>query len=87
MKKEQNENFKCRIRNDIKLSHDALYALHLCRWTTGKLFSIKTPDLEVVVDNKELYKELNRLQQLKELNIEVNYDTTFNLGNFYVFWL
>lgn len=32
----------------------------------------------------ELCEELNRLQQLKELDIEVNYDTTSYLGDIYV---
>lgn len=81
----QIENFKCRVRNN-KLSLAALYALHvLVGQLDSYILSIRTaPDLEVIVGNKELFKELNRFLRLKELDNEMFYDTSFNLGHFYV---
>ena len=82
----QIRNIQSKIRTDNKLSHDSLYSLHLLvQQLENYILSIKTtPDLEVIIGNSEIFDELNRLIQLKEQNIELFYDITFNLGDFYV---
>lgn len=69
------------------MSHDALHALYflvdqLDYFTRHKT----TPDLDVIVGNKERFEKLlvNRLLQLKEVEIKAFYDTTFILGDVYV---
>ena len=57
----QVRNIQCNQRKQAKLSHDALYGLHLLVPQLGEyIMSIKTtPDLEVVVGNTEIMAELN----------------------------
>ncbi|XP_060607618.1 uncharacterized protein LOC132759787 [Ruditapes philippinarum] len=82
----QIRNIQAKIRNENKLSHDSLYSLHiLVEQLENYILSIKTtPDLEVILGNSEMLDELNRLLQLNDQNVELYYDTTFNLGDFYV---
>jgi hypothetical protein len=83
----QIKNIQAKARVEAKQSHDSLYALHLLekQLEYDYIISIKTcPDLEVFVGNSELFAELNKLLQVKDIDIELYYDTTFNLGDFYV---
>ncbi|XP_053385672.1 uncharacterized protein LOC128550498 [Mercenaria mercenaria] len=56
----QVQNLKQSVQNNKKLSHDAMFALHLLvTQLDGYIISIKTtPDLEVVVGNAELFQKL-----------------------------
>lgn len=47
------------------------------------VLSIKTiPNVEEVVRSSELFYKLGKFLQLKDADIELYYDTTFNLGYF-----
>lgn len=79
-------NIQSKQRAENKLSQDSLYGLHLLvEQLNGFILHVKAvPDLEVMVGLKEAFEEFNRLLQLKDENINVFYDTTFELGDFYV---
>ena len=74
-------------RNKFRLSHDALYNLHeLALDMNPFIISIKTfPDLLVVCGHRSLADELDGLLQAAS-NIPqlLSYDTTFQLGDFYL---
>ena len=73
-----------------RLSHDALYNLReLVYDLNGFVHKVITyPDLIVVCGNKTVLKECNRLLSLSYQQINdpqlMSYDTTFQLGDFYV---
>lgn len=77
---------KFREKKGRKLSHDSLYAFHLLvDHLNNYILSIKTtPDVEIVVGDSDIFDEVNKLLQLIDIVPEFYYDTTFNLGSFYV---
>lgn len=48
----------------------------------GYILQITTPDIQVLVENKEIFEGFTRLLQLKDEAINVCYDTTFCFGRF-----
>lgn len=76
-------------RQKYRLSHDALYNLHeLVYDLNGFVHKVITyPDLIVVCGNRTVLKECNRLLSLRQQMDApqlMSYDTTFQLGDFYV---
>lgn len=76
-------------RNRQRLSRDALYNLHEFAYDSNFIHHIVTfPDLSVICYHKELIDAFNsRLSSTvngAKPTVSVTYDTTFNLGDFYV---
>ena len=66
-------------RDDILNLHEMAYELN------GYIHWINTyPDLEVVFGMKELLQELDNILVMRESGEMLSYDTTFNLGDFYL---
>lgn len=80
-------NIQYRERQKSRLSHDALYNLHEIAYDLdGFVTKISTyPNLSVVFGNPRMLKELNNLLQVEsKLPQLLSYDTTFQLGDFYL---
>lgn len=80
-------NLQCKERQKYRLSHDALYNLHeLAYDLNGFVKVVKTfPDLVVVCGLDTMAREMNNVLQMKSSNPQLlSYDTTFQLGDFYV---
>ena len=85
--KRQVINMQSRLRKQQGLGPDALYNLHqLFYHLDGYITDIVTaPDLIVLLQMKDMLEEFDRLLQLKsDEAVPLFYDTTFNLGDFYV---
>ena len=83
----QVKNTQKRMRLANGLGPDSLYNLHLLFYhLEGYISDIKTaPDLYVILGLKDIYEEFDRLLQFKtDDTVPLFYDTTFNLGDFYV---
>ena len=80
-------NMQSRLRKQQGLGPDSLYNLHqLFYHLDGYITDIVTaPDLIVLLQRKAMQEEFDRLLQLKsDEAVPLFYDTTFNLGDFYV---
>ena len=69
------------------MSHDALYNLHEVAYDlTNFVYKIETyPNLTVICGLNHLTDQLNRLIQIRpDTPILLSYDTTFQLGDFYI---
>ena len=83
----QIQNAQAQKRQTFRLSHDALYNLHEVAYDlNGFVHKIETyPNLTVICGLKHLTDQLNSLIQLKsDIPILLSYDTTFQLGDFYI---
>ena len=83
----QIQNVQAQKRQKFRLSHDALYNLHEVAYDlNGFVHKIETyPNLIVICGLKHLTDQLNSLIQLKsDIPILLSYDTTFQLGDFYI---
>ena len=83
----QIQNAQAQKRQTFRLSHDALYNLHEVAYDlNGLVHKIENyPNLTVICGLKHLTDQLNSLIQLKsDIPILLSYDTTFQLGNFYI---
>ena len=83
----QVKNVQARNRQLFRLTHDALYNLHEIAYDLGNFVSkiITYPNLVVVCGLKSLKQELDQLILLSPDDpILLSYDTTFQLGDFYV---
>ena len=84
---QQVSNHKAVERQKFRISHDGLYNLHEITYDLGGYVSkiVTYPDLVVVCALPALLNETNRVLQLKSSSSQLlSYDTTFQLGNFYV---
>jgi len=86
---EQVRNTQKRERNKQRLSRDALYNLHEFAYDSGFIHKICTfPDLSVICYNQDVVAVFNSLlstsAQSATPTIVITYDTTFNLGDFYL---
>jgi len=86
---EQIRNTKKIQRNQARLSHDALYNLHELAYDSNFIHRIVTyPDLSVICYNQDLVEVFTNLLSSSadhdKPTVTVTYDTTFNLGDFYV---
>ena len=83
----QAKNIRSKLLEKHRLSHDALYNLHeLASDVPDFVWSIRThPDLVCVCGNKALLEELDRVLLIESPSPQLlSYDTTFQLGDFYV---
>ena len=80
-------NLQQKERQKVRLSHDALYNTHeLAYDLDGFVKVIKTfPDLTMVCGLDAMLKELDLVLQTQSQNTQLlSYDTTFQLGDFYL---
>ena len=85
--RKQVANFQALQRQKLRLSHDALYNLHELSYDLSEFIHkiVTFPDLIVVCGMKCMLRECNRLLKLKQTSPQLmSYDTTFQLGDFYV---
>ena len=81
----QLHNAKASKQEEIRLTRDAIYNTHELAYEGGFILFLSTyPDLCVVAGDVEMVKELNNVIQLRDEDLLLSYDTTFNLGEFYV---
>ena len=86
----QVQNIKYLTRKKQKLSHDDYYNLMLVSHELQDyMFEIICfPELSCFFGNKQIMQEFNKLSELveveKDMKLYCGYDTTFNLGNFYL---
>ena len=81
----QLHNAKASKQEEIRLTRDAIYNTHELAYEGGFIHFLSTyPDLCVVAGEVEMIQELNSVIQLKDEDLLLSYDTTFNLGEFYV---
>lgn len=73
-------------RNKFRLTHDALYNLHeLAYDLVDFVHKITTfPDLVVIFGLKSVMVDMEQVLQLSSASQLLSYDTTFQLGDFYV---
>ena len=74
------------MRHGTRLSQDSIYNIHVLAYEiSGFVRKIVTfPDLEAVFGMAEVVEGLERELQLSEPGQLLSYDTTFQLGNFYL---
>lgn len=83
----QVSNMQSLQRQKIRLTHDAIYNLHELTYDIPEfVYKIVTfPDLIIVCGMKSLLRECDRLLSIKMTAPQLlSYDTTFQLGDFYV---
>ena len=75
-----------RCLHQSRISQDTLYNLHEVAYDIpGFVWKINTyPDLSVIFGMQELLEELDNVLLLESDNQLLSYDTTFQLGDFYV---
>ena len=84
--KKQLENIRSGIKNESRLSRDAVLNAHEIAYelTDYVHYFATVPYLVVVVGLKEIFEELETLLLTKDKNQLLSYDTTFQLGPYYV---
>ena len=81
----QLHNAKATKQEGIRLTRDAIYNTHELAYEGGFIHFLSTyPDLCIVAGDVEMVQELNTVIQLRDEDLLLSYDTTFNLGEFYV---
>ena len=84
---QQVKNIRSKLLGKQRLSHDALYNLHeLAADLPDFIHTIRThPDLICVCSSKQLLEELDRVLLVQSpIPQLLSYDTTFQLGDFYL---
>lgn len=74
-------------RQKLRLSHDALYNVHELGFDLDNFIHkiITFPDLVIVCGLKVMLRKINRIIQLHHNPpILFSYDTTYQLGNFFI---
>lgn len=80
-------NLQQKERQKSRLTHDGLYNLHELAYDLNGFVKIMTtyPDLVIICGLTELIKELDMVLQLESERPQLlSYDTTFQLGDFYL---
>ena len=80
-------NLQQRERQKLRLTHDALYNAHELAYDMDGFVKTMTtyPDLILICGLTELTNELNLLLQIESEQPQLlSYDTTFQLGDFYI---
>ena len=82
----QLQNLCFKHLNNSRISKDDLYNLHEIAYDTNDFLQriITYPDLACLCGLQQILKETNQILQLKETGQLLSYDTTFQLGDFYV---
>ena len=83
---QQLRNLRFRVINSKHLSRDSLYNLHELGYDIpGFVWKVTTlPDLACVCGMQEMLEEFDRVLLLGDCGQVLSYDTTFQLGDFYV---
>ena len=85
--RKQVENLRYKQNQEKKISHDSAYnTLQLAYNLENYVHEFAVyPEVKLVLACKELTDELNRLLMVKDIgHVLLSYDTTFDLGDFYV---
>ncbi len=80
-------NIQQRERQKSRLTRDALYNMHELAFDLGSFVKVimTYPDLIVICGHEKLLIELNNLLQIDSIQPQLlSYDTTFQLGDFYL---
>ena len=80
-------NIKMTINKQNSISHDALYNIHEIAYDLPDfVWTIQTyPDLIVVCGMKDIMDQMDHILQIESQSRQLfSYDTTFNLGDFFV---
>ena len=80
-------NIKMTINKQNRISHDALNNIHEIAYDLPDfVWTIQTyPDLIVVCGMKDIMDQMDRILQIESQSKQLfSYDTTFNLGDFFV---
>ncbi|SMN01977.1 hypothetical protein SPONN_284 [uncultured Candidatus Thioglobus sp.] len=82
----QLRNLRCRQLKQMQISHDTLYNIHEIAYDVPDfIWKITTfPDLICICGLKELLAEFERVLNVESKCQLLSYDTTFQLGDFYV---
>ena len=82
----QYHNAKATKQEEIRLTRDAIYSTYELAYEGEFIHFLFTyPDLCVAAGDVEMVKELITVIQLRDYDLLLrSYDTTFNLGEFYV---
>ena len=83
----QIKNLQAKERQATRLTHDALYNVHELAYDLDDfVYKIVTfPDLIIICGLKAVLQELDRfILAATKTPVLLSYDTTFQLGNFYV---
>ena len=83
----QLQNLRHKGNTELRISRDALYNLHaLARDTSNQFIHVINtfPNLVVICGHKMMFEELERVMYLDSKTQCLSYDTTFQLGDFYV---
>ena len=82
----QLQNVRFKHLKQLRLSRDDLYNLHEISYDTdGFVHKIITfPNLTCICGLSSILKEANKVLQLKDPGQLLSYDTTFQMGDFYV---
>lgn len=82
----QLQNMRFKHLQQLRLSRDDLYNLHEISYDIdGFVHKIITfPDLTCICGSSSILNEANKVLQLKDPGQLLSYDTTFQMGNFYV---
>ena len=76
---------KFKQNSEKRISRDGICNLHDLAYNVPFVWKIISyPDLECILGMKDMIDELERVLQLKEVGQLLSYDTTFDLGDFYV---
>ena len=77
----QLHNAKATKQEEIRLTRDAIYNTHESAYEGGFIHFLATyPDLCVVAGDVEMVQELNTVIHLRDEDLLLSYDTTFNFG-------
>ena len=80
-------NIKMTINKQNRISHDALYNIHEIAYDLPDfVWTIQTyPDVIVVCGMKDIMDQMDRILQIESQSKQLfSYDTTFNIGDFFV---
>ena len=84
---QQVENHTKIARSNRRLGHDEIYNLYVIALNQSEIIEITIfPDLMFILGNQEILDEFNTMigRKKKDDQLYCSYDTTFNLGDFYV---
>ena len=84
---QQLRNLRFKVLSENGKCTDGLSNLHKFAYgrETNFIWKIETyPDLICILGLKDIMEEMDRVLQLNEVGQLLSYDTTFNLGDFYV---
>ena len=85
--KRQVKNLANIERKKYRVSHDIIYGSLQIAYHVNDFIKLMNiyPDLSIIFGNKDILEELNRVLAIKsDEPVVMSYDTTFNVGDFFV---